>query len=56
MRQRGVAVLEYRPLNPFEAKLAWTFSHRNHRKMLIVDGRIAFTGGVNISEVYASGL
>jgi cardiolipin synthase len=56
MRQNGIAVVEYRPLNPFAAKLAWTFTHRNHRKMVLVDGRIAFTGGVNISEDYASGL
>jgi cardiolipin synthase A/B len=56
LRQNGIAVLQYRPVNPFEAKLHWTLSHRNHRKMLIVDGRIAFTGGINISEVYASGL
>jgi cardiolipin synthase len=56
LRQSGVAVLQYRPLNPLEAKLRWTPVHRNHRKMLVVDGRIAFTGGVNISEVYASGL
>ena len=49
MRRSGIAVLEYRPLNLFEAKLEWTFSHRNHRKMLIVDGRVAFTGGVNCS-------
>src|ERR1700733_5397284 len=55
LRQNGVAVLEYRPVNPFAAKLPWSFSHRNHRKMLVVDGRIAFTGGINISEVYASG-
>jgi cardiolipin synthase A/B len=55
MRRTGIAILQYRPLDPFEAKLGWTLSHRNHRKMVIVDGRIAFTGGVNISEVYASG-
>ena len=56
LRQNGIAVLQYRPVNPFEAKLHWTLTHRNHRKILIVDGRIAFTGGINISEVYASGL
>jgi cardiolipin synthase A/B len=56
LRQNGIAVLQYRPVNPFESTLQWTFSHRNHRKMLIVDGRVAFTGGINISEVYASGL
>lgn len=56
LRQSGIAILEYRPVNPFAARFPWTWSHRNHRKMLIVDGRIAFTGGINISEVYASGL
>ena len=56
LQQNGVAVLQYRPINPFATKLHWTFGHRNHRKMLVVDGRIAFTGGINISEVYASGL
>jgi cardiolipin synthase len=56
MRENGIAVMQYRPINPFEASMGWTLSHRNHRKMVIVDGRIAFTGGVNISEVYASGL
>ena len=55
LQQNGVAVLEYRPVNPFAATLPWSFSHRNHRKMLVVDGRVAFTGGINISEVYASG-
>ena len=56
LRENGIAVLNYRPVNPFETTLKWTLSHRNHRKMLVVDGRVAFTGGINISEVYASGL
>ena len=30
-------------------------NNRNHRKVVIVDGRIAFTGGINISDVYSSG-
>ena len=54
MRQAGIAVLDYRPLNPFEAKHQWTLGHRNHRKLMVIDGRIAFTGGINISEVYGS--
>jgi cardiolipin synthase len=56
MRRSGIAVLQYRPLNPLESRLPWAPAHRDHRKMLVVDGRIAFTGGINISEVYASGL
>ncbi|HEX4208895.1 MAG TPA: phospholipase D-like domain-containing protein, partial [Candidatus Binataceae bacterium] len=55
LRQSGVALMEYRPVDPFAARLAWQFGHRDHRKMLVVDGRVAFTGGINVSEVYASG-
>jgi cardiolipin synthase len=55
LRQAGIAVLPYRPVKLFSVKLPESLSHRNHRKMLVVDGRIAFTGGINISEVYASG-
>jgi cardiolipin synthase A/B len=58
MRQNGIAIVEFNPLSPFQAK-HWSFrklSHRDHRKMIIVDGGVAFTGGINISEVYASGL
>jgi cardiolipin synthase len=54
MRENGISVLQYRPVNPLEATLGWSIAHRNHRKMLVVDGRVAFTGGINISEVYAS--
>ncbi len=55
LRRNGIAVLPYRPLDPFAARFHWAINHRNHRKMMIVDGCIAFTGGINISEVYASG-
>ena len=27
---------------------------QDHRKLLIVDGRVAFTGGINLSETYSS--
>jgi cardiolipin synthase len=56
LQRNGIAVLQYRPVNPLEVRLPWTLTHRNHRKLLVVDGRIAFTGGINISEVYASGV
>ena len=58
MRSNGIAIVQFNPLSPFEAR-HWSLSqltHRDHRKLLIVDGRTAFTGGINISEVYASGL
>jgi cardiolipin synthase len=58
LRSNGIAVVDFNPLSPLESR-HWSFqklTHRTHRKLLIIDGRTAFTGGINISEVYASGL
>jgi cardiolipin synthase len=55
LRAGGVRVLEYNPVNPLKARGAWRVNNRNHRKVVIADGRVAFTGGINISDVYASG-
>jgi cardiolipin synthase len=55
LQQAGVAVLEFNPLNPLSARVPWTVNHRDHRKLLIVDGETAFMGGLNISSVYSSG-
>jgi cardiolipin synthase len=51
----GIRVLEFNPLNPLLARKAWELNQRDHRKLLIVDGRTAFLGGINISSVYSSG-
>ncbi|MDR3556453.1 MAG: phospholipase D-like domain-containing protein [Syntrophobacteraceae bacterium] len=55
LRAGSVLVLEFNPLNPWKvlAGKAWAVSHRDHRKILVVDGAIAFTGGVNVSAVYS---
>ncbi|WP_394756410.1 cardiolipin synthase [Rhodoferax sp.] len=55
LRQGGIALLEFNPINPLTAKGPWMINHRDHRKLLLVDGRIAFLGGINISSVYGSG-
>ena len=54
MREGGINVLEYNPVNPFKVRKKWLITHRDHRKILVVDGKVAFTGGVNISGVYRS--
>jgi cardiolipin synthase len=55
LRDGGVQVLEFNPLNPLAGhKKAWRLNNRDHRKLLVVDGDIAFTGGINISEAYSS--
>jgi cardiolipin synthase len=51
----GIRVLEFNPLNPMVARKDWELNQRDHRKLLIVDGRTAFMGGINISSVYSSG-
>jgi cardiolipin synthase len=55
LRLGGVEVVEFNPVNPLVAKKGWAPNHRDHRKLLIVDGSVAFVGGINISSVYSSG-
>ena len=56
LRDGGIAVVEFNPINPFKARGKWRLAKFDHRKIMIVDGHVAFTGGVNISQVYSSGL
>jgi len=55
LTQGGIEVLEFNPVNPLAAKKSWLINNRDHRKLLVVDGRTAFIGGINISSVYSSG-
>jgi len=55
LRDGGIHVVEFNPQNPFKARGKWRLAKSDHRKILIVDGKIAITGGVNISQVYSSG-
>jgi cardiolipin synthase len=49
-----VQLLEFNPINPFRHPIVWSMHLRDHRKILVVDGRTAFIGGVNISSVYST--
>ena len=51
----GIRVHEFNPINPLAARESWQWNQRDHRKLLIVDGRTAFLGGINISSVYSGG-
>jgi cardiolipin synthase len=52
LEQAGAQTLEFRPLNPWHRHFAWHLNDRDHRKLLVVDGEVAFLGGVNLSRVY----
>ena len=49
--EAGVKIGVYHPLR-FNRPL-WAFNRRNHRKILVVDGNISFTGGLNIADDYS---
>ncbi|WBS04686.1 cardiolipin synthase [Pseudoduganella sp. SL102] len=54
MRAAGVHLIAYNPVNPAKVRgNGWKVNNRDHRKMLIVDGKIGFTGGINISDTYS---
>ena len=55
LRANGVNVCEYGPVRRFRILLSRALHLRDHRKMMVVDGRIGFIGGVNISSVYSAG-
>ena len=55
LRDNGINVLEFNPVNPLAARAAWDVNQRDHRKMLVVDGRRAILGGINVSSVYSGG-
>lgn len=40
------------PVNPVGLGFTTSFQNRDHRKILAVDGHIAFTGGINIADEY----
>jgi cardiolipin synthase len=53
LREAGALLLEFRPLSPLRRRFnPLKVNDRDHRKLLIVDGRVAFVGGVNMSRVY----
>ncbi|HTN65261.1 MAG TPA: cardiolipin synthase [Burkholderiaceae bacterium] len=54
MRAAGIQLVEFNPINPFKRLAWWRLNHRDHRKILVVDGRIGFTGGLNITGDYSN--
>jgi cardiolipin synthase A/B len=54
LRDGGIQVVEFNPINLLENRGEWRLTHRDHRKILLVDGNVAILGGINISEVYSS--
>jgi len=49
--EAGGRCVEFLPLNPLRKR--WSVHLRNHRKLIVIDGRVAFTGGMNVGDEYS---
>ena len=49
LEQRGIKCLPFQPFEPFMSVL---FNNRDHRKMMIIDGKVGFIGGMNLADEY----
>jgi len=48
--------VEVYPFLPFKfGRFFSSLNYRNHRKIIVVDGKVAFTGGINVSDKYLKG-
>lgn len=54
LRAAGVHMCVFNPVNPLQRPGVFDVTHRDHRKVLVVDNDVAITGGINISDVYMS--
>ncbi len=49
LRLEGISVSVFNPINPI---MNIFMNNRNHRKIIVIDGETAFTGGINIGDEY----
>lgn len=49
LKQYGIHAKPFNPMRPF---LSTHQNNRDHRKNLVIDGKIAFTGGINLADEY----
>lgn len=54
MKAAGISMIAFNPVNPAARVGKWELNNRDHRKLMVVDGKVAFTGGINISKTYAN--
>ena len=53
IRAKGIEIVKFDPL-----RFPWInhVFHRDHRKIVVIDGEIGYTGGMNIADYYIEGL
>jgi len=56
LRDGGIQVVEFSPISLLKSRGEWFLINPDHRKILIIDGKVAIIGGINISNVYSGSL
>jgi cardiolipin synthase A/B len=54
LKQAGINLVEFNPVNPLNATSGYSLNNRDHRKILVADGAVGIIGGVNLDTVYSS--
>ena len=52
LRQKGIWVQMFNPVHHYVNRLY--FNYRDHRKIAVIDGNVAYTGGANLADEYAN--
>jgi len=52
LRKAGARVVVFNPINPLTILDGQSPNDRDHRKIMVVDGRIGFVGGINLAREY----
>ncbi len=50
LTQEGIKCRKFNPIRPI---LSGIYNYRDHRKIAVIDGKVAYTGGINIADEYA---
>lgn len=54
MEKAGIEMAVFSPIR--FPRLFRTVNYRNHKKIVVIDGKIAYTGGINVKDEYVNGL
>lgn len=52
IKNRGIHMCIFNPIHRDMARMS--FNYRNHKKITVIDGNIAYTGGFNLADEYAN--
>jgi cardiolipin synthase A/B len=52
LRKAGARILAFNPINPLATLVGRSPNDRDHRKLMVVDGRVGILGGINLARVY----